>query len=917
MTLERKLIEKKYYEGYIQDRNEFPIEVLGKLYVGEQSKNVPDLTSIRFAQGELYFYYQDYETAIFKWENISNELEPWAKKNLADAYMQLGELSTAESIYKSVLSESELLNVEISLQLFALYIEKENFEMAHATIKNLIVSHPDYNNMTTLARSYFEEQKNWDDAIELAVNEGMRTESLIWYKALVEYADLGLTCKYEPLYFLTSLKNVQQLDHLLFEQFALALWKSYRKTAYYLDWLKEFNLLLHEVIKEETVSWTDMPSILGETYMHLIAGGYSLKEIEGIIPSILSNFLSSSDDQLSIVAAASILAWNDMFPSTIESYYIDTAESLVNKISESEVDLEDILRLFERVLEWADQHDITIDKMFAKKVLACIPSTAYHLFIVGAPGSGVNEYINELVGQTILAEEITSLLSIKDDDYLEIKEITAEDDDIIENLSNFYDEQLSNNRTDDQVRAYELSVPSKYLHENNWIVTTAPFNNSHQYLEYGLLADSLIYVINEKSLFSNNEYEKLIEIQEKVPQLTIQFLVYIDEVDNEKVAAKRLQKVTTTIQHYFPASEITMYAKHGEKSVQLNKISRFYQEHFAARNIQEERMAKSIMVTQDIITNLLDKRIDMEESLKITLGMYEEMVSKLKGAKNQLNDVVAEKSQTITEGFESLKENAVHEIKEEIPKLLRSCKDIIKEESDFGKIHLLLNDEMNSRINSYVNQTLLPNLYNKISEWIERSKEEFMKSQQDLDELCDGFNSLYEKNHMQLTGEYSLLEDWKRDAHRMTSGVRMDKMNILLRFKASQVLLKSAGKIFGNIPQNKKLLHSKYHKYLETEDFSEAVANIVETLIAPFDFFEKGIDRDVRMFFYPPQNVLEKTIEENSKEIQEYKEVLEKLKNNPEMFHDPLRLFELRLLQYDWLANTSKPAIAGSFQEKH
>ncbi|GKU84466.1 lipopolysaccharide assembly protein LapB [Niallia sp. NCCP-28] len=917
MTLERKLIEKKYFEGYIKDRNEIPIEVLGKLYIGEQSKNVPDLTSIRFAQGELYFHYQDYETAIFKWENIGNELEPWAKKNLADAYMQLGELSTAEGIYKSVLSESELLNVEISLQLFALYIEKANFEMAHATIKNLIVSHPDYNNMTTLARSYFEEQKNWDDAIELAVSEGMRTESLTWYKALIEYADLGLTCKYEPLYFLTSLKNVQQLDHLLFEQFALALWKSYRKTAYYLDWLKEFNLLLHEVIKEEPASWTDMPSVLGETYMHLIAGAYSIKEIEGIIPSILSNFLSASDEQLSIVAAASILAWNDMFPSTIESHYIDASESLVNEISESEVDLEDILRLFERVLEWADQHDIKIDKMFAKKVLACIPSTAHHLFIVGAPGSGVNEYINELIGQTILAEEIRSLLSIKDDDYLEIKEITVEDEDIIENLSDFYNEQLSSNRENDQVRAYELSVPSKYLHENNWIVTTAPFNNSDQYLEYGLLADSLIYVINEKSLFSNNEYEKLIEIQEKVPQLTIQFLVYIDEVDNEKVAAKRLQKVTTTIQHYFPASEITMYAKHGEKSVQLNKISRFYQEHFAARNIQEERMAKSIMVTQDIITNLLDKRIDMEESLKITLGMHEEMVSKLKGAKNQLNDVVAEKSQIITEGFESLKENAVEEIKEEIPKLLRSCKDIIKEECDFGKIHILLNDEMNIRINSYVNQTLLPNLYNKISEWIERSKEEFMKSQQDLDELCDGFNSLYEKNHLQLTGEYSLLEDWQRDAHRMTSGVRMDKMNILLRFKPSQVLLKSAGKIFGNIPQNKKLLHSKYHKYLETEDFSEAVANIVETLIAPFDFFEKGIDRDVRMFFYPPQNVLEKTIEENSKEIQEYKEVLEKLKNNPEMFHDPLRLFELRLLQYDWLANTQKPAIAGSFQEKH
>lgn len=916
MTLEKKLIEKKYYEGYIKDRNELPIEVLGKLYIGEQSKNIPDLTSIRFAQGELYFHYQDYESAIFKWENISNELEPWAKKNLADAYMQLGELSTAEGIYKSVLSESELLNVEISLQLFALYIEKANFEMAYDTIKNLIVTHPDYQDMTTLARSYFEEQKNWDDAIELAVNEGIRTESLTWYEALVKYADLGLTSKYEPKYFLASLKNIQQLDHSLFEKLAAALWKSYRKTSYYLDWLKEFNLLLHNVMNEDEALWMEMPSLLGETYMHLIAGAYPIKEIADIIPSILSNFLAVSDHQSSIIAAANILAWNDMFPATIESYYVDKAESLVNKIADSEVDVEDILQLFERILEWADHHDIKVDKMFAKKVLSYIPSKAHHLFIVGAPGSGANEYINELVGQTILAEEIASLLVIKDGDYLEIKEITAEDEDVMENLSHFYEEQLSNNREDEQPRSYELSVPSRYLHENNWIITTAPISANDQYLEYGLLADSLIYVINEKSLFSNSECEKLLEIQEKMPQLTIQFLVYMDEMDNEKVAAKRLQKVTATIGHYFPASEIAMYAKHGEKSIQLNKISRFYQEHFAARNLQEERLAKSMMVTQDIINNLLEKRIDMENSLTTTLNMYEEMVSKLKGAKNQLNDVVAEKAQTITEGFEALKENAVNEIGEEIPKLLRSCKDIIKEESDFSKIHVVLNDEMNTRIGSYVNQTLLPNLYNKISEWIKSSKEEFTKSQQDLNELCDGFNHLYEKNNLQLMGDYSLLDDWQRDAYRMTSGIRMDKMNILLRLKPSQVLLKSAGKLFGNIPQNKKLMYARYHKYLETEDFSEVVANIIETLIAPFDFFEKGIDRDVRMFFYPPQNALEKTIEENSKEIEEYKKILEKLKNNPEMFHDPLRLFELRLLQYDWLANTAKTVIAGSLQEK-
>ncbi|MEM5596699.1 hypothetical protein AAHB53_10845 [Niallia circulans] len=130
MTLEKKLIEKTYYEGYLQDRDESPIEVLGQLYIAEQRKNVPDLTSIRFAQGELYFQYHDYEAAIFKWENISNELEPWAKKNLADAYLELEEYSTAESFYKSVVTDSELYKQKYLCNYF-LYISKKGIMKWH------------------------------------------------------------------------------------------------------------------------------------------------------------------------------------------------------------------------------------------------------------------------------------------------------------------------------------------------------------------------------------------------------------------------------------------------------------------------------------------------------------------------------------------------------------------------------------------------------------------------------------------------------------------------------------------------------------------------------------------------------------------------------------------------------------------
>jgi len=88
MTEEKLLMEKTFHETFTGDigRNLHPIEVLGAAFVEEQKNEPYDLTDIRFAQGEVYFHCKDYEAAIFKWENVQNEREPWAKKNIADAY---------------------------------------------------------------------------------------------------------------------------------------------------------------------------------------------------------------------------------------------------------------------------------------------------------------------------------------------------------------------------------------------------------------------------------------------------------------------------------------------------------------------------------------------------------------------------------------------------------------------------------------------------------------------------------------------------------------------------------------------------------------------------------------------------------------------------------------------------------------
>ncbi|MFL6558564.1 MAG: tetratricopeptide repeat protein, partial [Bacillus sp. (in: firmicutes)] len=245
MTLETQLKQKTYYTMFINEHeNIHPIQVLGDLFQEEASKDLPDLSSIRFAQGEVYFQHRDYEAAIFKWENIINELDPWAKKNTADAYYQLGLLSTAEDLYCAIVSDNLTLNTEVALQLFSLYIERGKLDLALSVIKRTIDKNPDYPNVTEIARTFFEQEQDWNNAIELAVNEALRTGSLEWFDRIIAYVEKGLTKKHLPNYFSQAVHFLYSLNQQKFEQLIATLWNSYNNEESYFSWIREMNHLL-------------------------------------------------------------------------------------------------------------------------------------------------------------------------------------------------------------------------------------------------------------------------------------------------------------------------------------------------------------------------------------------------------------------------------------------------------------------------------------------------------------------------------------------------------------------------------------------------------------------------------------------------------------------------------------------------
>ncbi|WP_085992658.1 hypothetical protein [Oceanobacillus senegalensis] len=64
-----------------------------------------------------------------------------------------------------------------------------------------------------------------------------------------------------------------------------------------------------------------------------------------------------------------------------------------------------------------------------------------------------------------------------------------------------------------------------------------------------------------------------------------------------------------------------------------------------------------------------------------------------------------------------------------------------------------------------------------------------------------------------------------------------------------------------------------------------------------FELFEKTLERDIHMFFVHPLAALKETIEETNVQRDELKETLSNMRENPEVYQDPLTLFEVKLKQ--------------------
>lgn len=60
--------------------------------------------------------------------------------------------------------------------------------------------------------------------------------------------------------------------------------------------------------------------------MELTTSGYLLRDIGQLVPKFLIHWMNSTTPTNGLALAAAILAWNDIFPSTIKSVVVKESE---------------------------------------------------------------------------------------------------------------------------------------------------------------------------------------------------------------------------------------------------------------------------------------------------------------------------------------------------------------------------------------------------------------------------------------------------------------------------------------------------------------------------------------------------------------------------------------------------------------
>ncbi|MCR6097344.1 hypothetical protein HXA31_02170 [Salipaludibacillus agaradhaerens] len=882
--VEEHMIHKTFFKTIVDEENQqSPVKSLGQQFYDIQMDETADLSSVRFAQGEVYYHHKDMESAVYKWELVKNELQPWARKNIGDAYYEMGWLREAESTYTSIQSESPVLSVEISLQLLQVYADKNNKDKVHQYIKKALAIDPNYPNVTDIARSFYEDEQDWYKAVELAVRESVRTASPKWFSILTDYAERGYTTSFAPEYFENVLLTVAQTEQRALSKLASALWESYYPTPANIAWVKTLNAVTTKLTFSKDVHWHSLNRLYYKNYLEFMSGSYLLNELKPLLPEMLNGWIKLTKGSDSVYPAAAILAWDESVSGTLSQETAATAESTFSDNATQTISMENMTALLETILQWADDNDVVVEPKIKWLVSQLWASQGRNILITGGSQSHNTTMLNHLLGEELFKGE-TATVYVKHGEKPALNAVNMDGLTQVEDMNELTANDL-----------IELTWPSSLFTEEDTSIIVAKYSadptaSAGPDFDFVATADDVFYLIDATVERMEKEYERLLAFAEKHRDDVIHFVI-------SSTPDRHLNDVTSRINELFTNAHILPVFSTKDTRQLVDAIKETGKNGEVSSNT-----TTYLSVLQSLLSHLLDRRETKENTYKQTIKFNEKLIEQIEAYQRGVTERETEKYEELAEAYHDIKEEMKSKVWEDVPVFLKETANEIDEEADFKNLHNELNDKMNHKIQTYLTEQLIPDMQTAFNDWLVDAKDSMNDLQAYLDHASTTLNNMYGEKNVSLQTDFQVVTDWKRDLNRMVNRVDLQEINIMNRLKPTQFLLKSAGKLLGNFQQNNHMLYNQYQKYIENDNFEDAATSIIKHVFFEFDLFEKNLKADISLCVEAASSDLEEHKVDAGAQVKKAQDNLTLMKDHPASFYDPLKIFEIRLHQYQLMS---------------
>ncbi|MFC4322571.1 dynamin family protein [Litchfieldia salsa] len=906
---EEKLTEKQFYQTRVKGHSQLEdLLSLSKQLNGLTARDSEQLNEVRFAQAELYFSLEDYETAIYKWEQInqSSPLSGWASKNIGDSYAILGFTKNAESTYQSIHTSSTVLKMESLLAQYSLNVSQQKTDKLLPIIDKLVATDWSYKDVFELAISFYEEKEEYLSAFTLVVTKLEKEFNASLLAKIFSYVQLTEANKLNPAFTVPRLlKLLWREDQGSLNTCFQMLHTYYLDSNYFINWLDNLFVAIQDSADHFGKFLLDGQS--GSFYQMingLVSPSYKMKEIEHVITMHLPAYIQMCESLPLKHAMVSLMqAWQEMNPQSTSRLTSERLPVSAEKIYEYTLMKETYLS----VIDWMKSLELDYDAYSTWWLNYFLGEPKRKVLITGSFSNGKSSFINSILGEQLLITDLlptTSVVTLLS--YGETREMIEIHQ---QSISTIKTSELEHRTTIDHEKDGKHSTAlisiqsnSAPLADYNVTLIDTPGFNDHEHTknptyDYLYLADEILFIFSAETPFKKTEKEILLKIKDARPDFPVRFILnkadYLDEDELDEVIEDVERKLS---KQFGIQTQVIPYSSVHTGSMEKNELQRYFQK-LNEVNVDQARIKKSIPYFK-MLLDQFDHFVHEKEKQINTLALRKRKeVEELNALKQKALQVKNELTSKCIQEYVKLTTDIYHEVKEKTNIELKQYAEKIDVHTDFDQIHLILDEEMNQALEWKLRNQIIPQIYQKFGFWLFKTKEHFEPTERVLQsfgkEIEDIINTEQEMTFALNNDKFS--EEMKHHLQQLVGSIDYKPIDILNKINPFQTFLKGVGRLLGGRSPSTTLRAEEYRQFLQNKSYDDAIAKYLYNITKSLGQFEATIRQQLDGTFQSFEQTLEGEIQNSKKDMLNHATHLKQLYNEKPNYTETIDMYKLKI----------------------